>query len=231
MKVEDLMTRDVITVAPDAPLKDAARRMLEAGVSGLPVTDEEGSVVGIITEADFVQAEAGRRSGKRAGLLRFIDRDHTGIPSQELRVRDVMTGDVEMIGSGSDHAEAARRMEQKKVKRLPVVDEGRLVGMISRSDILRAFARHDKDIITEIEEHVLLEVLWIDPDRVSVTCVDGHVTLDGTLETKSEKGLLLELTKRLDGVVSVEDCLGWEIDNTKLEVVGPLRDIGRRRTW
>lgn len=122
-------------------------------------------------------------------------------------------------------------MEQRKVKRLPVVDEGRLVGMISRSDLLRAFARADQDIISEIEGHVIPEVLWIDPERVTVTCVDGNLVLEGMLETKSDAALLLELARRLDGVVSVEDRLGWEVDNTKVEVVGPLRDIGSRQTW
>ena len=79
MKIQDLMTTNVITIGPEASLKEAARRMIEAGVSGLPVTDDSGSLVGVITEADFVKAESGRRAAKRARLLRWFTRDDGSI--------------------------------------------------------------------------------------------------------------------------------------------------------
>lgn len=220
MRIRDLMTTDVLTIAPEAPLKEAARRMLEAGVSGLPVTDGDGNLVGIITEADFVATEADRRVKKRAGLLRLIHRDEE-IPSQERLVADAMTKDVVVIDPEADHSDAARLMEREGVKRLPVVEEARLVGLVSRTDMLRAYARPDKEIIDEIREHVMREVLWIDPKRVTIESVDGNVALSGRLETKSDANLLVELTKRLDGVTSVEEHLTWEVDNTKLEMVSP----------
>jgi CBS domain-containing protein len=227
MRVRELMTSDVITVGPDTPLKEAARRMLEAGVSGLPVTDE-GKLVGIITEADFVAGEADRRS-RRAGLLRFLDRRHE-IPSQERSVRDVMTSPVVTIGPEADHAEAARVMEKNQVKRLPVVENDEIVGLLSRSDALRAFIRSDKDIIDEIKEYLMAKVLWIEPGKIEVGCTEGNVTLRGRLDTRSDANLLVELTSRLDGVASVKDELSWEFDNTRIDVATPY-GAGPRTNW
>lgn len=221
MRVGNLMTKGVITIGPEAPLKEAARRMIEAGVSGLPVTDADGKLAGIITEADFVATEADRRKRKRARLLRYVYRDEE-ITSQERLVGDVMTSDVKTIGPDEDHAEAARLMEKAGIKRIPIVDEeGVLIGLLSRSDILRAFARPDQDIIDEAVDHVMKEVLWINPERVEVSCVDGNVTLNGRLHNRSDAQLLTELTKRLDGVVSVNDQLSFEIDDLKLEMSTP----------
>ena len=230
MRIRDLMTNDVITIGPEAPLKEAARRMLEARVSGLPVTDAEGNLVGIVTEADFVAGEADRRTRMRAGLLRFLDR-HQDIPSQERLVGDVMTSPVVVIGPETDHAEAARVMQKENVKRLPVVDGGKLVGLISRSDTLRAFVRPDQEIIEEINSYVMEKVLWVDPSKVEVICVDGNLTLRGRMETRSDANLLVELTKRLDGVASVTDELSWEYDNTKLDLAGTPYEVNPRSNW
>lgn len=224
MKVRDLMTSQLIGVGPQTSLKEAARRMIEAGISGLVVTNDDGALVGVITEADFVKSESGRRAKQRARLLRWFG-ESDAMPSSELLVEDVMTSDVITLHPDADHAEAARIMRRSGIKRIPIVeDDGTLRGIISRSDILRAFARSDADIITELRDHVMGEVLWIDPRRVEVRCVDGNVELHGHLETKSDAVLLEDLTKRLDGVVSVSSQLTWEIDNTKLEMTTPPRD-------
>ncbi len=226
MRIRDLMTTDVLTIGPEARLKEAARRMLEAGVSGLPVTNENGDLVGIITEADFVAREADRRVTQRAGLLRLLRRD-VEIPSQERLVGDVMTSEVRVVDPESDHAEAARLMLREGIKRIPVVAEGRLIGLVSRTDMLKAYVRPDVEIVDEIRGHLMKDVLWIDPRRVSIECFDGDVALDGHLETKSDASLLVELTERLDGVISVKDYLTWQIDNTKLEMVSPPTGYSR----
>lgn len=220
MKISELMTPDVLTVGPQASLKEVARRMLQAGVSGLPVMSDDGELVGIITEADFVAGEADRRAAKRAGLLRFFTDQHE-VPSHERTVEDVMTKDVVVVSPDADHAEAARLMGKERIKRLPVVDDGQLVGLVSRADMLRAFVRPDQEIIEEIQEQVMRKILWIDPNRATIECVDGNVVLRGKLETRSDANLLVELTKRLDGVASVADHLDWDVDNTKVEMVSP----------
>jgi CBS domain-containing protein len=218
MRLEELMTRDVITIGPEAPLKEAARRMIEARISGLPVTDETGALIGVITEADFVKEEAGRRSTKRARLLRWFHKEEP-LDTERL-VGDVMTREVFTLDESADHADAARLMQAKRIKRIPVVAvDGRLLGVVSRSDILRAFARSDAEIIDEVTERVMRHILWIDPKRVTVTSTDGNVVLRGQLETKSDANLLVELVDRLDGVVSVTGQLTWEVDNAKVPMV------------
>ena len=222
MKVEKLMTSELITVDCDASLKEAARRMIEAGISGLVVTDANGDLEGVITEADFVKAESARRATKRARLLRWFGEEETGIPSSERKVGDVMTAEVVTMAVGSDHAQAARLMRKAGVKRIPIVDvNDRLVGIVSRSDIMRAFARPDSEIIAEILGHVIGDVLWIDSKLVEVGCVDGNVVLTGRLETRSDATLVETLTRRVDGVVSVASNLSWAVDNTELQMVPP----------
>jgi CBS domain-containing protein len=232
MNVRELMTTDLITVAKDASLKEAARRMIEGSVSGLLVTGDDGALLGVITEADFVKAESDRRAGKRARLLQWLSHDDKEIPNTERLVGDVMTTEVITLGAEADHAEAARLMRKAGVKRLPIVDDdGRPVGIISRSDIMRAFARADSDIIAEITDHVMKDILWINPKRVEVRSEEGNVKLRGQLETRSDATLLEDLTRRIDGVVSVDSELTWEIDNTKLEMTSPPPSGLRRSNW
>jgi CBS domain-containing protein len=217
------MTTTVITIGPEASLKEAARRMVEAGISGLPVTDESGALIGMITEADFVKSESGRRAAKRARLLRWLT-SQDEVPDHRLAVSDVMTTEVVTLGPDADHAEAARAMRKAGIKRIPVLDgSGKLVGLVSRSDVLRAFVRSDRDITEEITDHVMVEVLWIDPRDVEVVCEDGNVAFTGRLPTRSDAQLLVDLTRRLDGVASVKDGLTWKVDNTKLQMVAPPR--------
>lgn len=222
MKVSQLMSPEVITVGRDAPIKEAARRMIEAGVSGLVVTNGRCSIQGVITEADFVKTESERRAGKRARLLRWFSREEPEVPDTERVVGDVMTTEVITLDVEADHAEAARLMRKANIKRVPILDDkGCLVGILSRSDIMRAFARPDAEIVGEITGHVMREVLWVDPRRVKIRCMDGNLVLEGRLETKSDVTLLEALARRVDGVVSLASHLSWDIDNTKLEMVPP----------
>ncbi len=131
-----------------------------------------------------------------------------------------MSTNLITLGPDADHAEAARLMERENVKRIPVVEAGALVGLVSRGDILKVFARPDHEIIAEIRDHVMGDILWIDSRRVSLKCSDGNLELRGLLETKSDADLLVRLSSRVDGVISVANHLDWEIDNTKLEMVG-----------
>lgn len=221
MRISELMTTDVITVGSETPLKEAARRMLEAGVSGLPVTDDDGVLVGIITEADFVKTEASRDVAKRAGLLRWFVHDE-GFPTHERTVEDVMSTPVHTVTPDADHPVAARALLENRIKRLPVVENDRLVGLVSRTDLMRTFIRPDQAIIDDILGDIMRRILWIEPERVSVGCIDGNVKLAGRVQTRSDAELLASLTRRLDGVGSVDDDLTWEVDNTKLETASPV---------
>lgn len=198
MRVAELMTETVTAIAPDAPLRRAAELMVGARVSGLPVVDEDRRLVGIITEGDFLRREAGRSPWSE-------DQAADGI-----LVRDVMTPGAITITPDQQLAEAARLMRRHGVKRLPVVDpKGRLVGMVTRADVLVSFLRPAHDVREEVESELIGRLLTLGPDRVRVEVRDGIVTLEGTLPTRFDAEVLLRMTRRVDGVIGIVDRLRW----------------------
>jgi CBS domain-containing protein len=217
VKVSDVMTSEVKTISGDEPLKEAARVMVKAGISGLPVVDNNRKVIGIITEADFVTAEADRSWGRqrRRLLANFLgEAEHPKAKT----VSDAMTKDPHTVDGSSTVTEAARKMTELKVKRLPVVTpDGTLSGIISRADVMGAFARPDGELREEIIDDVVVGVLQLDPDKLSVDVVDGIVQLDGTVEMRSEARLLQELAVRVEGVISVNSDVSWSNDDTRTE--------------
>jgi len=199
MKVVDVMSTDVITVSADTGIREAARLMFRHRVSGLPVVDESRRLTGIITEADFLRLELERAEG----------------PTDVEKVGDVMSGDVISIGAKATLYEAAKVMCEEGVKRLPVLDEEqRLLGIVSRSDVVSVFARPDDIIEDEIREDLVRRIMFIDPDDLDIRVANGVVSLAGEVGTKTEAALLGELARRLDGVVRVENGLSWRIDDT-----------------
>jgi predicted transcriptional regulator len=189
--------------------------MVRAGISGIPVVDDQRRVIGIITEADFVTAEANRSWGRqRRRLLASIFGDAE--THQARSVADAMTAKPHSIDRNSSVTEAARKMTDLGVKRLPVVTpDGTLEGIISRADVMGAFARPDEALRDEIYEDVALGVLQLHDSNVTVDVADGVVTLGGTVPTRSEARLLEELTNRVEGVVSVTSDVQWSTDDMK----------------
>ena len=212
MNVLDIMTTDPLTVSPDTSLKEAARLLVSERVSGLPVM-EGGRLVGIVTEGDFLRQEASRQSPSRYSLLDALFGESTAGESGAATVREVMTEKVITITPDASLGEAARTMANKGVKRLPVVDDERLVGIISRADVVNAFTKPDEVIQDEVEQDVIRRILFIDPGAVEVTVRDGVVTLAGEVESRSEAELLEELVRRIAGVVKVVGDLTFEVDD------------------
>ncbi|MFQ5948012.1 MAG: CBS domain-containing protein [Acidimicrobiia bacterium] len=218
MRVRDLMTTDVITVSPDASLKEAARRMVDGRVSGLPVTNEDGGLVGIITEGDFLRWEAGREQPHRRGLLEALFGGEDRARPAADTVGEVMVQQVASITPDASLAAAARIMARLGVRRLPVVDpDGRVVGILSRADVVNAFTRPDDVIEDEIREDVLRRILFLEPDTIVLEVEEGVVTLGGELATRTDVRLLEELSRRLEGVVRVKSSLTWRVDDTKAQ--------------
>lgn len=214
MKVSDVMTSEVRTISGEEPLKEAARVMVKAGISGLPVVDDDRKVVGIITEADFVTTEADRSWGRqrRRLLANFLgEAEHPKAKT----VADVMTKTPHVVDGSSTVTEAARKMTELNVKRLPVVTpDGTLCGIISRADVMSAFARPDDDLRDEVLNGVVIGVLQLDPDKLSIAVVDGIVQLDGTVESRTDARLLEELAVRVEGIISVNSDVTWTSDDT-----------------
>lgn len=228
--VGDVMTRDVVVAHPQTPFKEIVRRMYEARVSALPVLDDDGRLVGIVSEADLILKE----DPELEEAARLFEGRHRRADRQKaagLFAGELMTAPVVTIGPSEPLAEAARLMHRRQVKRLPVVDhDGRLVGILSRSDLLTVFLREDADIAREIREDVIRRTLWIDPDTVTVSVRQGVVRLEGQLERRSLIPVLERLVSSVDGVVGVELALTYQIDDTVSapEVPLPWTAVGPR---
>ena len=210
MRVLDVMTIDVITTTPSAYLKEAARTMVGAGVSGLPVVDESGTLVGIITEADFLEREADRSQRR---LLSAMIEERGPIVDAET-VGEVMTRDPVVIFPEASVTEAARVMAHHHVKRLPVVDaNGALVGIISRADVVAVFTRPDDVIEDEIREDIVKRVLLLEADSLDVDVTNGVVTISGNAPTATDARLLEALVRRIDGVVRLESRVAYDVND------------------
>ena len=206
--VKDVMTTQVVTVGTAASFKEMVVKMRKSGVSALPVVDGEGRVIGVVSEADMLNKEAGldTEPGELSSLLRFTEREKAaGVTAAELMTKPPVT-----IGPGAPVAEAARLMRDRRVKRLPVItDTGLLIGIISRADALRLFARPDADIRRDAEEEVIAETFLADSPLVSVTVHDGIVTLTGRTDTGQLARELVAAIRQIDGVIAVRDQLGY----------------------
>jgi CBS domain-containing protein len=218
MKVRELMTRRVLSIGPEAPIKDVAKILVQNRISGLPVCDIAGHVLGVISEGDIIYKEHDPTEGSRGGLLAWMSNSTSRYPgytkSRALAARSAMTAPALTIAPYQSVSEAARLMAKHGVNRLPVVKDDKLVGIITRADLVRAFTRTDSEIEREIDEDVLERTLWIEADRVEVEVADGVVRLHGTLHTRSDVELLCRLVARVPGVSSVESTVRWQIDDT-----------------
>lgn len=211
MKVRELMTVDPVTARPDTPLKEAARLMASRGISGLPVV-EGGKVVGIVTEADFVERTAGMGRASLADIL--LNRKDRLVGAST--VGDVMSVPVFGVGPDDSHVQAARIMKRKRVKRLPVMNhEGYLLGVVSRSDILAVFTRPDAVIEQDIRHRIIGQVLAMEPERLAVEVEDGNVRIEGSVQARTEASLLEDLVSEVDGVWSVEAQIHYLVDDTR----------------
>ena len=202
MKVQDVMTTDVATVSPETPLRDVAALLADRRISGVPVVDATG-VVGVVSEADVLAKEATERH-KRTSLLDWLLDVEPLLDKLTARTAgEAMTAPAITVNPRRPLHEAASIMLEQGVNRLPVVDGGKLIGIVSRADLVQAFVRTDRDIAREIRREVLSRTLWLDPDDVQVTVENGDVGLSGVVPSENEAELLPRLVRRVPGVISV----------------------------
>jgi CBS domain-containing protein len=202
------MTRNVITVGPETPLRDVARMMADHGISAVPVV-ENGSVLGIVSEGDIVSKERGP-SLPRGRLSRWFGRAPSAAETDRLEARiagQAMTSPAITIDSWRTTAEAAALMLDRRVHRLPVLKDGKLVGIVSRPDLVSAFARSDEEIALDVREDVLLRSFWMTPGEVEVSVRNGEVSVTGTVESDLLAQIIPETVQRVPGVVRVKPKL------------------------
>jgi CBS domain-containing protein len=212
MKVADVMTTPVVTIGPEASWKHIAEFMLDDWVSGVPVTNDDGLLLGIVTEADLVSKTA-FKDGPHRSLKAFVelltgDARWAG-KATALTAADLMTTPAITTSPSEDIRAAAQRMLDRRVKRLPVVEGGQLVGIVSRRDLLSVFARPDAEIFTELTEK-LGSVRYAPEDHeVTASVADGVVTLEGWVRSDADRPVIEGLAGRVPGVVDVVDRVAF----------------------
>ena len=206
--VKDVMSTHVVAVRKNASYKDLATRLREQRVSAFPVIDEDNKVVGVVSEADLLTKEALEFSamGRVSGMLHHREQAKAAATT----AADLMTKPPVTVGPDEFVSHAARLMYARKVKRLPVVDDdGRLIGIVSRADLLSVYNRPDSDIRREVVEDVIVGGLLCDPSRFTVTVKDGIVTIEGMPETARVGHDMIEEIRHVEAVVAVRDRLSY----------------------
>lgn len=217
--VAAVMTRQVVTVLPQATYKEVVERMTAHCVSAVPVVDADRRLQGIISEADVLLKEE-RPPHRPGGPL--LDPHGEAARAEARTAAALMTAPAITVRPETTLREAARLMHHRHVKRLPVVDgDGRLVGIVSRADLLLPFLREDQSIEGEVRDQVVHETLMLDPDSVTVTVQGGVVRLEGEVESRSLAGILARLVSGVEGVVGVDSRLTWRLDDRGLGVEAP----------
>jgi CBS domain-containing protein len=210
------MTTDVVCASRETPYKELAWLLVERGLSALSVVDDRHHVVGIVSEADLLLKEAFPLRTERPPLLERRRQRIQRAKAHGTTAADVMTTPVVTIDEDATVAEAARLMHGKDLKRLPVQDVvGRLVGIVTRSDLLKVFLRPDQEIRREVLEGVIHHDVLMGTGRFDVVVIDGVVVLEGMCERRSLIPILVRAVYAVDGVVGVENRLSFDVDDTQ----------------
>ncbi|MGW5255355.1 CBS domain-containing protein [Streptomyces sp. NPDC004012] len=202
--VGDVMTRKVVALGRTATFKDIVRAMRQWHVSALPVVEEENRVVGVVSEADLLRKEEYRDSDqdRQSRLERLSELVKAGAVTAE----ELMTAPAVAVSANATLGQAARTMARSGVKRLPVVsDDGALLGIVSRSDLLKVFLREDADIAEEVRDEIVAHLFPAPPEPVRVEVRDGVVRLTGRVPDTSLVPVVTRLVRGVEGVVDV-DC-------------------------
>lgn len=208
MTVRDVMTANVAAVGPHATLRQVAELMVERGISGVPVVDENHRVLGVVSESDII-VKAAHQTYPQELLARLFGRGTDERRMSAETAEEAMTAPPITIAADRPLSEAARLMVQARVKRLPVEEGGVLIGVLARGDLVRAFLRSDGEIAQELALLLRAE-FGLEPDALEIEVTGGKVTVSGPLASKAAGRYFEEAVWRVPGVVSV-DCtdLTW----------------------
>ncbi|MBV8739978.1 MAG: CBS domain-containing protein [Alphaproteobacteria bacterium] len=232
MNASEIMTRTIVTVTRGTPIREAIRLMLNHKISGLPVVDATGKVEGILTEGDLLRRSEIATEQRRWPWLDFLL--GTGRAAAEYvrthgrSCEQLMSRDVISVAPETSLAEIVELMERRRIKRLPVIENGVLVGIVSRPDLLAAVARaldspqSPADGDDAIRERVLAELAkvdWASRSGLKITVVDGIVAFDGVILDEHERGALRVAAENVPGVKGIIDRLVWvePVSGTVLE--------------
>jgi len=223
MKVADVMVTSVLSVGPDASVREVASMMLERRISGMPVVDDKGRILGIVSEGDLIRRPEIETDRAPAGWLHVFlsdeERAREFVKSHGRKVREVMTQPAICVAPDTPLAVVVRLMERHRVKRLPVVENGRLAGLVTRADLLRALltrqaeapvAASDQELRVRIDS-MLRDEDWAASAVVYVQVENGVAQLWGTVESDAQLQALILAVRGLPGVKDVQQHLGRTI--------------------
>lgn len=213
MKVSDIMTKEVVSISEDATFHDIVSTLIEKNVTGLPVVDATGVVVGMVTEGDLLNKEAYpprirvERRLRDAILEWLAGLDPITEKAKAKHARDLMSSPAITIGPAATVHEAAQKMLDYMIKRVPVVENGRLVGIVAREDVLRVYTQPDPVLQATVEE-LLEHSLYVPPDNhITVKVSGGTALLEGTVQYESDIRIVTNLVAAVDGIADVENRL------------------------
>ncbi|WP_333766740.1 CBS domain-containing protein [Streptomyces sp. IBSBF 2435] len=215
-KVGNVMTSDVVRVRETTPFKQVAALLAQHRISAVPVVDDDEKVVGVISESDLMVRQARQEeTAPRHRLPLSPASRRNAAKAGALTAGRLMSTPPVTVHADDSIAFSARAMAQHRVERLPVLDEEeRLVGIVTRRDVLQVFLRPDADIREDVIQEVLVRTLWLTPLAAGVAVHDGVVTLEGRLERESDVAIAGNATARIDGVVAVDNRLTSRRDDT-----------------
>ena len=222
MQAKDVMTRDVISVAPDATVLLAARLMLQHHISGLPVIDSSGKLVGVLSEGDFLRRQETQTQRRRSRWLEFLmGPGRTAgeyIHSHGSKVSEVMTEDVRTVGEDTPLEDIVELMERHRIKRVPVLRGKQVIGIVTRSNLMHAMVSLVRKAPptamddAAIREQLLAEMKreqWAPAAMTTVVVRDGVVELWGVVIDDRQRQALMIAAENIPGVKAVKDHLVW----------------------
>jgi CBS domain-containing protein len=220
MKAADIMVKEVVTVGPEALVKEIAALMLERRISGLPVVDGGGQILGVVSEGDLIRRPEIETDRVKLGWLRLLVSDEARardfVKHHGRTAREVMTQPAITVAADAPLAEIVRLMERHRVKRLPVVERGKLAGVVTRTDLLRALVARQSAPAVELKDEQLrlhIDAMlrhedWASSATVHVQVENGVAQLWGTVESKEQREALLVAVRGVPGVKDVQPHLG-----------------------
>ncbi|MFB7223572.1 CBS domain-containing protein [Streptomyces sp. NPDC056227] len=218
--VAELMTRDVVRARRDLPFKEIVKLLAENDVTAVPVVDEMDRPMGVVSEADLLRKSADQVDPSGRTPIPHLEAWERA-KAEGARADELMSAPAVCARPEWTVVEAARLMEVQNVKRLPVVDEtDKLLGIVSRSDLLRVFLRRDDAIYEEINRDVLQRTMGLAPSEVTVEVRQGQVVLGGSIEFKSLIPIIERLCRSVDGVVSVSKHIAYQTDDSRNSPTG-----------
>jgi CBS domain-containing protein len=218
--VADVMTKRVHVASPMTPFKLLVRLIEENRISAIPIVDQRGVAVGLVSEADLLFKERMEELETSTGLLHHQRRQKERAKAEGLAAADIMTSPAITIRTDGRLVDAARLMHERNVRQLVVVDDrGKIAGIVSRSDVLQVFLRTDEEVRDDIVDGILPALMFTSDDAIGVDVKYSVVTLEGKVDRKTDVEILGRLTRAVDGVVGVVNGLTYRWDDTVQEAL------------